>query len=115
MAEQSTDTEELPRPQRPEPAKHPDDDDREATELGAIASRDHYGASEGVRSAVALHRMNTPVGRGIDRDNALKRFWRHQIAVTVPRDDSRDHLGKFGNSCPDAVKLTGLQRWSVHI
>ncbi len=40
----------------------------------------------------------------------FKRFWRHQVRITVPHDDCRDHLGKSlrGPCRRSEVKLSEL-------
>lgn len=65
-----------------------DDEELEATELREL--------SDNARSGMPPVSHVLSPGKPINRwDDKLRRFWRHQIRISVPHDDCRDHLGKL--------------------
>lgn len=60
-----------------------DDDDREATELRPVT----HGAPR-------LSRILSPGTPAQHWYDPVKRYWRHEIRISVPHVDCRDHLGE---------------------
>ena len=79
--------------QRPEPAHsierydtESDDDELEATELREI--------SEESERMPRLSHVISPQKPMIRWYDPVKKFWRHNVRISVPHDDCRDHLGE---------------------
>ncbi|KAF2763654.1 hypothetical protein EJ03DRAFT_283703 [Teratosphaeria nubilosa] len=66
--------------ERPETAS---DDEREATELHGIKSRDETRR---------VSRIISPDGPAVYWWDPVWKFWRHHVRISVPHDDCRDHL-----------------------
>ena len=91
--------------QQPEPAhvheeQYHSDSDLEATELRPVTPVEHD-----LKRPPRLSRLITPEKPLVRWYDPIKRFWRHQIRISVPHVDCRDHLGK---STP------GLRRSAEH-
>lgn len=77
--------------QLPQPAHLHDetdsDDELEATELRSI----------GDDTQATLPRLSHIISPGLPKFHwydPVKKFWRHEVRISVPHDDCRDHLGK---------------------
>lgn len=66
------------------------DDEREATELQSVTSTQHSGRR---RSRVL---SPSSASSKLHWYDPLSKYWRHNVNITVPHDDCRDHLGKAG-------------------
>lgn len=73
-----------PEPAHIDEARHQSDDELEATELRPVVRCDKP----------RLSRVITPGQPMVHWYDPFKRFWRHEIRVSVPHDDCRDHLGE---------------------
>ncbi|KAK4973188.1 hypothetical protein LTR66_011248 [Elasticomyces elasticus] len=73
-----------------------EDDEREATELGQVAEA--HGRASGISGDAGV--TNAPGSlRGSHVQlhvphwyDPIKKFWKHQIQLSLPHDDCRDHL-----------------------
>ena len=63
------------------------DDELEATELQPVDN-------DAVSQLPRLSHVLTPRKPMIYWYDPIKRFWRHEIRISVPHEDCRDHLGE---------------------
>ena len=76
---------------RPQPAhireETDSDEEWEATELRQIDPDDNPRPHR-------LSRVITPNKPAVRWYDPIKKFWRHEVRISVPHEDCRDHLGK---------------------
>ena len=93
--------------QRPEPVHTPDQYDTETdSELEATELR-HM--SQEIERLPRLSHVLSPGQPMVHWYDPVKKFWRHQIRISVPHDDCRDHLGESKIPCCAEQKQAKVQ------
>jgi hypothetical protein len=98
--------------QRPEPAHSPphsleryeteSDDELEATELRQL--------SQEIERLPPVSHVISPGQPMIHWYDPVRKFWRHEVRISVPHEDCRDHLGESCRHISSDNVFCGMQR-----